>query len=165
MSTLYVLTNEAIGLLAELEDSGGEMTDAVQVRLADLAVSLPAKIDAVCRVLREFEGRAVAKKAERQRLQESETRDNNAAQRLKEYLRLCLESSGERRVATELFGVSLCRNGQPSIKWEGDAGALPEAFRKITVEPDMAAAREAVKAKLPLPEGFTVEFGMHVRVN
>lgn len=162
--SLYELTTETAALLDAIEDAGGEITPDVQARLDALGTALPAKANALCQVIRHFQARATALDLEAMRLSEAAARDEAEAKRWKDYLHKCMTLAGQRKVSTDLFGVSVCKNSVPSITWDS-TNPLPERFRRVKVEVDIAAARQELKDTGELPEGFAVVHGSHIRIS
>jgi hypothetical protein len=58
-------------------------------------------------------------------------------------------------------------NSQPSIVFSGDAEALPESFRKVSVtySPDRDKILQAAAMEIPLPAGLLVVKGSHLRLS
>ena len=90
-------------------------------------------------------------------------------ERLRTYLRMCLELAGETRVETPLVSVAIQKNGgRPSVRWTLDPTTLPEAFRKPPTPPslDSAAAHAYLAQHGKLPDGFEVAgptFSLRIR--
>lgn len=163
--TLYEMTAESIAIMDAIEEAGGEITPEIQGRLDALGESLPAKADAYCKLIRHFQARAAALDLEAVRLGEAAARDEKAAKRLKDHLLACMAMAGQRKVSTDLFGVSVCKNGVPSITWTLSPYALPVHLRRTKIELDSEAARKVLKETGGLPEGFSVEHGSHIRIS
>lgn len=144
-------------LLDELLDAnGGEITPEIQACLDSLDSALEAKVDNIAALVREGTAEADAYKAERDRLADRERAARNKAARLKAYLLESLKAAGKDKVKGRWFSARVALASQPSITFEGDSWMLPRGFRRETVEPDMAAAREALKRGDALPVGFDV---------
>src|SRR5688572_23186850 len=132
--SLYALTHEAVSIFVAIEEADGELTEDLARRLDAIAESLPTKVDVYCRLIREFERRSEVKRAEAERLRKAAQVDGNAAERLTDRLMEALTAARERKATTDLFGVSVCRNAQPTITWEGPIEKLPDEFRRVKVE-------------------------------
>lgn len=147
-----------------LEDSGGEIDAELDVLLRELARDLPAKVDGYRRIMAHFDGRAASRKAEAKRLADLAAQDERAHNRLRDRLKESLELAGERKIVTDLFSVSICRNGTPSVVWEGAIMDVPAAFKRIIEEVDTMAAIEHLRAHGELPNGFSWHYGTHLRL-
>lgn len=107
---LYELSLQAAELAAQLEEDGGELTPDVERLLDRLGADLATKLDSIGQVLRTFERTAEAKRGEARRLAESAQADEHAVDRLKDYVRACLDAMGQRKAAGTLFTFTVCRN-------------------------------------------------------
>ncbi len=154
MTTLYAIANEIANITRE-----EELPEDVEARLDDLALALPLKVDACCRLVREWESDADRFKAEAARLSKIAGSLASKATRLRDYVRECLEVAGIDRLDTELFKLRL-QASPPSARCEGDPHP---AFQRVKVEWDRTAVIAAWREKLPLPEGVTIIVGRHLR--
>lgn len=152
----------AVELLAG-ED--GELTAKALDRLTSLEMALADKVEACCRVMRNYEARAAAFKAEADRLAFHGTTAAKNAQRLKEYVKGVMEQLNVPRVDAGLFKVRVQAN-PPTIKVtdECDIHDLPDQFKRVTIEFDKRAMLDAAKAGDALPAGIEVVRGSHLRV-
>lgn len=161
---LYEITSELQQVTEMLVESGGELTPEIEEALDALEGALEEKVERTVHVIRQLEGQAEAAKAEYRRLQDLYRSRRNAADRLKEYLHSQLRIASVQKIEADTCVVRRQKNGRPSIAWEGDPDALPEAFRRVDVRPDTQAAYEEWRTGGELPEGFRVERGEHLRI-
>lgn len=67
-------------------------------------------------------------------------------------------------VSTSIGKVRSQRNSRPSITFEGDPATLPDQYRKVKYEANTEHAYSVWKHGGPLPEGFVVREGHHIRI-
>ncbi len=160
---LYEITDAILAALAESDD--GELSPGAEDRLDDLQISLEAKADNVARFIQHQEADAARFKAEADRLAALANSAAAKARRLKDYLRNCLNVVGVKRLDTELFKLTVCRNGVPSVSLNGiTPEELPSAYQRVKVEADSRKITEDWKAGVTLPDGVTCETGTHLRL-
>jgi hypothetical protein len=170
--TLFDLTTEALEIEAILEASGGDVTDEEIARaldhfLAEHASDLRAKVDGYVYLMAEFEARARLRREEAKRLQQLAATDEHNLARLRRRLMLYFERTGKDRFETDHFKLAVVANGGVAplilagdIKPEG----LPERFRKVKLEIDNEAIREALKRGEELPFAMLGERGKSLRI-
>src|SRR5262245_39468037 len=155
MPTLFQIADEISALHDLLTECGGELPDAeaeaaIDQWLAETNAALEKKVNAVCWLLREFEGRADVLEVEAKRLMASAGADRNQAKRLKARLKAFLEICGLQKLQTEHFKLTIAANGGvlPLIipsDWDDDPANAPEAFQRRTIVLDRDAIREAIR--------------------
>lgn len=161
--TLYALTDALLELEDRLIEAGGVLDEETEAALEALEGAFSAKADSILALRQSLVRAAEAAKAEAERLRELATVRENAARSLADYLVREMTRRDLQQVETDRFRASICRNSRPSIRWTRDEDP-PEAYRRVRVELDGTAAYEAWRAGTPLPEGFVVELGLHLRV-
>jgi hypothetical protein len=147
-----------------IDDAGGEITPEIQEQIDALESNLEDKADAICALVRSAEAEDVAVQAEIDRLMARRNAARSRSHNLKRYMLACLEQIGRDRVDGPRFKVRVQRNSTPSIEWTGEPDAIPDGFRRVVVEVDGKAAREAFKAGT-LPVGFSASVGRHLRIS
>ncbi len=149
----------------EYDEETGELTDASLTRITDLELTLEAKADAICSIIREQLTLASAVGAEIDRLSKLKQTRDNAAARLKEYLRMNLELLGKPKLDMERFKVRIQRNSTPSVECLIDADKLPTEYQHHRIEPNKKAAADYWKKNGAAPDGFSVHVGNHLRIS
>lgn len=162
---LYELTNEWQLIELHLTDTDGEITPDIQAALDTIEAELPQKVDGICSLMRHFLTRAAAAREESERLAKLAQARQNAGERLKAYLKTCLERMGQAKVETDRFKVRIQKNGQPSVKYNGLPEMLPTKFQKVRIDVDNAALATAWKTGEALPPGVDVQQGTHLRIS
>ena len=143
--SLYALTDELAELESALLESGGEITEDLEAHYADLLEMHGEKVEGYLRMIRKFEATEAGLKLERERLQAAERTMKNAAKALKDRLRDAMLRRGEAEHQTALGKVKLQTSGTRPVELLVSESALPEHFKRITVAPDLAALRHALK--------------------
>ena len=113
---LYDIVTDRADLAAVLEQLDyEEHAEAIEELTRQLDVldnlELPHKVESLCRVIRNLEGRALMLEDERKRLAERQKTAEGKVTRLRDYLRSCLDVAQTRRVSAGLFEVSVRANG------------------------------------------------------
>lgn len=161
---LYELTDLLLQIDAELEESGGELTPEIEALLDATEGKFDAKVESICRYRQDLRAQAKGAKEEYDRLRGLARMRQTKADSLDSYLKLMMERMGRDKVETAHFKVRIQANSSPSISWDGEAKAIPEAFRKVEYSLDGTAAKAYLKRDGKLPDGFSVVQGHHVRV-
>jgi hypothetical protein len=164
--SLYVLDEELHQLEEALLASGGEITEEMEVRWSELLAMRAGKMEGYLKMIRKFEASAEAVRSERQRLQEAERTLAKAAQTLKDRLRDSMQARGETEHLTSVGRIRLQRSGARPVELKVDAEALPDAFKRITVNPDLQALGQALRDGDPEAERYAQlgEAGYYVRI-
>lgn len=158
---LYELADAHRSLFDRIEELDGELTPELEAELDLLFPSLERKIDGCLSVFSEKLRTADALSAEIGRLQALKRSQENAAERLKAYVKNSLIRAGIDKVQTARF-VARVQNSPPSAQWNGDPAEAPEAFRRVKVEFDSRAALAAFKNGESLPDRVEIRQGRHL---
>jgi hypothetical protein len=142
----------------------GEIDASMEEALDALQEEFGRKAEYIALLSREAKAEAEAVGLEERRLKARRQAAENREARLKSYLHACLLNAGVDRLECSRVKIRVQANSRPSIQWTGDVAAIPEQYRRVTVELDGTAAYETVKAGGTLPDGFRVETGNHLRV-
>lgn len=151
---------QAFDQLAE----GGEeqaVLDAIEQYFADLLDRRDEKLDSYARLIRAFDFTADARQQEADRLAALAKTDKNNAKRLKDRLKLYLESAGITKIETGYNKFAIQPNGgKPPM--EVDEANVPSEFCKQV--PDNEKIRVALDAGQSLPFASFGERGTHLRI-
>lgn len=144
--TLYDLGQRWADIETALVEAGGELSDAVALELHELGELEASKVDAYRHVVRRFEQFAADCHDDAQVLREKEEVARNAARRLKEWLRLYMESRGVTKLEGERFTASIQANGgQQPIEVLVPTDQLDTRYTRVTVSPDLDKLREVAE--------------------
>lgn len=160
---LFMIAADLTTLMDELYDLGGELTSELAEKLDALEGSFVEKLERCAVVCRNMEAEAEKHKAEAERQKERVTRLVKSRESLLAYMKLHMETTGN----TNIAGVARVQKngGKPPIAWLWEPEKLPEEFRKVSIDPDLTKAHEALAKGESLPEGFVVgERGSSVRI-
>ena len=169
MPTLHELTIECQRIMAAIGDADGEITPDVADRLDAMEGAREAKVDAYCRLMKNFElmgdeisAAAVPFKLEAKRIEARAESHHRAAERLRARLKMELQAQGVAKIKTGLFTVSIYGIA-PEIAWTAD-GPPPAEFQTAP-SLNKAAADQWYKTKGSLPEGFSVKPKTAMRIS
>jgi hypothetical protein len=151
-------------LMEAIAAQDGEVTPEQEAELDRLEPRIADKVDAICGIRQERLLTAAAVAAEIARLTLRKKVLENGAERLRLYLRDCLERSGETSVTTVLFSTRI-QASPPKARWTRDLDQVPGGFLRVipgTVEFDREAALKWHREGRPLPEGIEITQGSHL---
>jgi hypothetical protein len=158
---LYELTGEWAALQSAIDDGEGEADVLARVEAAEVAIE--AKAAGVLAVLRGLDAEAEACRAEEKRLAERRRAREAAAERLRDYVRGCMEAAGIERVTTPLGSLLLQKS--PARVEVLDEAAVPAEFTRIKREVDKKAVLARWRDEGLVPDGCAIHDGeRHLRV-
>jgi phage host-nuclease inhibitor protein Gam len=159
---LYDLAGEWAALADAADAEGGDVGDAL-ARVDALGEALEAKAAGVLAVLRGLDAEAEACRAEEKRLAERRKAREAAGERLREYVRGCMDAAGIAKIATPLGTLAL--QASPARVEVVDEAAVPEEFVRVKREVDKRAVLAAYKAEGLIADGCAIHDGeRHLRV-
>jgi hypothetical protein len=160
---LYDLPDAIRDVELQIIEDGGELTPEVEARLEALEEAFDRKAEYIALLAREARAESVAVKEEEDRLSSRRKAAQNRERRLKDYLLASMTRLGVEKIEGQRAKVRV-QASPPSFKWMGEDDAIPEAYRVVTVRPNVALVKEEYREGGTVPDGFTVEIGHHVRV-
>lgn len=138
--------------------------EAIERWVGELDTAAAAKADAIGWLLREWEARAEARRAQAAKLVDAAKADENRAARLKEYVLECMRRMGR----TDLVGVNVTlkvqRNGGKAPVQIMPGAEVPHEWCRVEYRPEMERIREALEAGRDLPFAALRERGVSLRV-
>jgi len=169
---LYDITDTIAKLQAQLEASGGDVTEGSEGEiLAEMIEAFKskevAKVDAYFRLYTEWEVKAEAIRAEEKRLAQRRRKFENAIKNLKDLAKRAMEAHGIDKLEGNIGDIVRQRNGGvPSVTWKVPVDQLPKYLLRVIEEPNAEAARgllldgdEEVKEYAELGDvGYSVRF-------
>lgn len=161
MPTLLEIGSELTRLNALLDLTDGEVTPEIDAEIAAVLADLDGKADGYASLIRERELRSKAREEEAERLAKLATTDRNLAKSLRERLKLVMEGSGQKRIETPRFRISVCQNGG-KLPIDVHEPVPPTYCRAV---PDMEAIRHALEAGEQLQFAALGERGSHLRIS
>ena len=161
---LWEISGELEMIGALISEAEGEITPDIEAKLDAMEGVFAEKVERIALLIEERAGDAEKAKAQEDRLRAIRRCHESTVSGLKCYLERCMAAANRDRVETPNARVRRYRNSQPSIRWTRALEDLPEQYRRVTVEADTASAKQDWKDGALLPDGFTVEYGHHVRV-
>ncbi|CAB4165251.1 Siphovirus Gp157 [uncultured Caudovirales phage] len=151
---------------ATKDDAGdGELDPILDELLAELEGKIEDKVEAYCRIIRELELTAAARKEEAERIRKLSDQDGNTVKAMKGRLMYFFGLQSIDKLKTPNFNLSICNNGgvQP-LEVTVPAEHLPTDCQKITLSPNLDVIREKIKGG-EIVAGVTVlPRGQHLRI-
>jgi len=174
MATLFQIGDDVKALHNLLIECGGEITDdeaeaAIEEWFAETNAAAETKVNSICWLIREFEGRAEVREQAAKTLMASAGADANQAKRLKNRVKLFMEQCGFDKLQTEHFKLTIAANGGvvPLVipkEWEIEPASAPEAFHKVEIRLNQNAIREAIRNDEETHGACLGDRGTHLRI-
>lgn len=156
-------------LLDELED--GDITEVeatIDKWIKETSGALNVKLDGYCALIREKELLAAARREEAERLMKRVRVDENLAVRLEDRLRLFMKSTGNLKIETNRYKLSVCKNGgKVPLVFDVPPEKLPEKYRneETTYKADSDTIRADLAAGISIPGCSLGARGDHLRIS
>ncbi len=155
--------------LNELLDETGDDTqqqELISHWFEQLGSERDRKLDAYAALIAEMQARAEVRKAEAKRMMELAATDENRARLLKDRLKWFFEKHQLKTLETARYKLSIAKNSTRPLIVNPDIAitSLPEEYKKVSVELDTAAVREALKQGAELCFAQLGEAGTHIRI-
>lgn len=142
---LYELTEDLTQLIEMLEDD--PENEAIKETIGMLLLDLDDKAEDYVHVIRQLEADAEMAKAEKQRLAKKQSAAENAAKRMRDYLKDAMLITGRTKIKRPTCSIGI------TTRWETvldvDVNDLPDEFKRVTVEPKKAEITKWLKAYNP----------------
>ena len=159
--SLYNITLDQLILIKELEDTGGELTEELEERLAINKKDLKSKSIAYLSVIKAQEANNLLIKEEIKRLQGLVKRNDNLTNKLKDNLLTAVKAFGSFEVGFNKFGT---RKGS-RLQVE-NINSLPKEYKtiKVTETADKIALKKALNGGAEI-EGVSLVNISHLKIN
>lgn len=154
--TLYGITAELNGILAQLEELGGEITPELEQALAINEGQFLAKAEDYGHAILNLNGMAAAAKAEKERLAGLQKFYENTQKRLANALSNAMQVFGHDKVENATMRISLRHSTATEVD---DLDQLPAEFKTTNVEvvADKTAIKKAIQSGEDVPGAHLVE--------
>ena len=154
--TLYGITAELNGILAQLEELGGEITPEIEQALAINEEQFVAKAEDYGHAILNLKGMAAAAKAEKERLAGLQKFYENTQKRLADALSTAMQVFGHDKVENATMRLSLRHTTATEVD---DLDAIPSEFKttKVEVVADKTAIKKAIQQGEDVPGAHLVE--------
>lgn len=154
--SLYQITAELQSLLAAAEhhgDDSAEFAEALMEHTALLKGALIEKADSYAALIRSCEARAEARTVEARRMQDLADADARLAKRLRDALMQSMQDTGNLKVQTARFALSVVNNGGKLPVVIDSEADLPADYRvpKVTMTIDRDALRRDLEHGAAVP--------------
>ena len=132
MSTLYELKEEFKMLLDMMEDDSID-EEMIQNSLEGIECEIEIKAEGYAKILKELEGQAETVRKEISRLDDKYGKIVANMDRLKTNLKIAMNETGKKKIQTDLFTISVCKNGGkiPLIIDGVDINEVPEKYKEM----------------------------------
>jgi hypothetical protein len=161
---LYEIPAALRALEDKIEEAEGLLTPELEAELDGLTEEFDRKAEYIAMLIREAKLEAEKWKAEEDRVAARRRSLERRAEGLIRYVHEAMTAMGKEKIEGDLLTVAIQRNSMPTVMFEGDPMALPEEFRRVKVDMNAAAIREAHKAGRELPPGVEINYGTHWRI-
>lgn len=143
----------------------GELDPVLDELLAELDGQIEDKVEAYCRIIRELELTAAARKEEADRIRKLSDQDSNTVKSMKGRLMYFFGLQSIDKLKTNNFNLSICNNGgvQP-LDITVPPERLPKEFQKVTLVANVDAIREWIKAGGDIDGVTVLPRGTHLRI-
>ena len=154
--TLYGITAELNGILAQLEELGGEITPEIEQALAINEEQFVAKAEDYGHAILNLKGMAAAAKAEKERLAGLQKFYENTQKRLTDALSSAMQVFGHDKVENATMRLSLRHSTATEVD---DLDQLPAEYKttKVEVVADKTAIKKAIQDGEDVPGAHLVE--------
>lgn len=154
--TLYGITAELNGILAQLEELGGEITPELEQALAINEEQFVAKAEDYGHAILNLKGMAAAAKAEKERLAGLQKFYENAQNRLTDALSNAMQVFGHDKVENATMRLSLRHSTATEVD---DIDQVPAEYKttKVEVVADKTAIKKAIQSGEAVPGAHLVE--------
>ena len=154
--TLYSITAELNGILAQLEELGGEITPELEQALAINEEQFVAKAEDYGHAILNLKGMAAAAKAEKERLAGLQKFYENAQKRLTDALSTAMQVFCHDKVETPAMRLSLRHSTATEVD---DLDQVPAEYKttKVEVVADKTAIKKAIQSGEDVPGAHLVE--------
>lgn len=154
--TLYGITAELIGILAQLEELGGEITPELEQALAINEEQFVAKAEDYGHAILNLKGMAAAAKAEKERLAGLQKFYENTQKRLTDALSNAMQVFGHDKVENATMRLSLRHTTATEVD---DIDQVPAEYKttKVEVVADKTAIKKAIQSGEAVPGAHLVE--------
>ena len=154
--TLYGITAELNGILAQLEELGGEITPELEQALAINEEQFVAKAEDYGHAILNLKGMAAAAKAEKERLAGLQKFYENAQKRLTDALSTAMQVFGHDKVENATMRLSLRHTKATEVD---DLDSVPAEYKttKVEVVADKTAIKKAIQQGEAVPGAHLVE--------
>lgn len=150
---LYELTEDLTNLIEMLEED--PENEAIKETIAALLLDLDDKAEDYVHVIRQLEADAEMAKAEKQRLAKMQSAAENAAKRMRDYLKDAMLLTGRTKIKRATCSIGITTRWETVI--DVDVKDIPAEFQKVTIEPKKQEITRWLKAYDPDKEGTNLE--------
>jgi hypothetical protein len=163
-TNLYDIAADLQAIHNAIIEMDGEIVPDLEASLDRLNLELSNKVHGIGKWMRNLEGNETALQTEIDRLEKRKKSITNLESRLKEYVRLCMEKSGKRKLEFPLFTAAIQAN-PPSVEIT-DEQKLPAKYVKVeqVTKIDKQGVLDGLKAGEEIEGARLVTDKNHLRI-
>ena len=139
---LYHIHAQHRTLIAEIEDSGGEVTPELEASLKSLQIGLNDNLASLAYTVKEYEDKALLVANEIKRLEGIEKSHKNNAEYFKQYIDTVMKETGLTKLEQNNIRLSYRKSTAVKIL---DAAKLSNQYLVIKKEPNKTAIKKAIE--------------------
>lgn len=140
---IYEIDKELQSIIAELEESGGDLSPELAEKLAINDENFQEKITSYLHVIANVKSESDGLSSEIKRLQERKKSNDNTVARLKETIQRSMQLRDLDKMEAGTFKLSLRSSVAVQIE---DADHLPSDYMRLKAEPNKTATKKAIDA-------------------
>ena len=165
---LYKLAGELILILSEVEDAEGVLTDDLEKRLDACALDFKAKTENIGKLVLSLSANSDMVEKEIDRLRRRKEASDNLQKRLKDYIKMQMERTGQTKIDFPSLTLSVCKS--PARLTVLDEKELPPIYFTIVpqhLELDRDGRerlKDDLKSGVDVNGAAVLETGTHLRV-
>lgn len=149
--TLYELSDGVLALESLLFESGGEITPEIKAWMQENVDNLGQKVDAYGALLMQWKIEAAGLKGEEERLAKKRKTVEASADRLKDWLAVCMKRIDKDKLKGKLFSVTRQLAAKRAMTLVADLSTIPAQYVKTTEPSKYIDKLEVAKALEALP--------------
>jgi hypothetical protein len=130
--SLYGISEEFQRLEEILNETGGEITEDIESKEAELLAFLEKKVDGCCGYIQKMKDQISNAQEAKKRLDAFMKTKNNQIENFKFYIRRCMDMTGRERFDGELHTIDTTKGRESLVIAEGAVDKLPFEFIKTT---------------------------------
>ncbi len=174
MTSLLMLSDQAIALRKIIEEhseaNDGDITDVegiIDQWWNESTENIEAKVEACARLIRDWSATEEARKKEADKIYAAAAEDRRRTDRLKTYVKLCLDRAGVKKVQAGPFAVTVQKNGGvKTLEIDCSFRDLPKKYQieTIAIVADSAGIRKAIESGDAIPGCRLLDRGTSLRI-
>lgn len=170
MASLLEISDELTAFSEMIDELPGgeipqELAAIIDTWFAELGEARDKKLDGYAALIRQLELRASIRRGEAERMLNLAVPEENKARRLRERLKLFMQTHGEKRIDTARFRISLRGNGGVQPLEIDEARLSPNYIdEKVIQVPNKEAIRKAIESGIEVAGAALLPRGTNLQI-